>query len=469
MKIVIIHFRLGKSDGVSLEIDKRVKVLEELGHEVHFIGGECSEEFKKKNAKRLSIVPELHLVKERTVFLQATAVKAKQMNLPETVLIHWFAEQEYKIYKKLDEIFSKYNFDGITVHNLLSNPIILPATNALVRILDKYEIPTLAIHHDFYFERGGFLDAPYRYVTERIKQLPPKRFYLTHNVISSIAQKGLSTVRGISADIIGDVWDYKSKPQKKDKYNSDLRERFRIKEHDVFVLQSTRITQNKCIENAILFCHELEKKLKKQAPLDVFGRRFNKDSKVILFLSNGTDGSIPGAKGYLVRLLKLADKLNVTVINGTNLVERYRRHIGSKKIYSFWDVYPHADLMTYPSCQEGFGNQLLEAFFYRKLPVIFEYPVFKTDIKPDGYGYISLGDVIAKNGGVDYRSLNLIDKNVAERAAEKTLEVIRDPGTYKKLVDENFVLANRYHSMDSLKSNLQNWLKRIQKGSDSKE
>ena len=38
-KILIIHYRTGERDGVSLEIEKRRKVLTELGHEVKLLTG----------------------------------------------------------------------------------------------------------------------------------------------------------------------------------------------------------------------------------------------------------------------------------------------------------------------------------------------------------------------------------------------------------------------------------------------
>ena len=40
-----------------------------------------------------------------------------------------------------------------------------------------------------------------------------------------------------------------------------------------------------------------------------------------------------------------------------------------RKIYTLFDVYPHADLVTYPSHYEGFGNAFLEAIYFGK-PVV---------------------------------------------------------------------------------------------------
>jgi hypothetical protein len=36
-----------------------------------------------------------------------------------------------------------------------------------------------------------------------------------------------------------------------------------------------------------------------------------------------------------------------------------------QKVYTLWDLYPHAALVTYPSLYEGFGNAFLEAVYFR--------------------------------------------------------------------------------------------------------
>jgi mannosylglucosylglycerate synthase len=57
------------------------------------------------------------------------------------------------------------------------------------------------------------------------------------------------------------------------------------------------------------------------------------------------------------------------------------------------DVYAAADLVCYPSRYEGFGNALLEAFFYRRPVLVNRYPVYVRDIAPAGVECIEL------NGG----------------------------------------------------------------------
>lgn len=55
-----------------------------------------------------------------------------------------------------------------------------------------------------------------------------------------------------------------------------------------------------------------------------------------------------------------------------------------RKVYTLGDVYPQADLVTYPSTIEGFGNAFLEAVYYRRPLVVNNYSIYEVDIKPEG-------------------------------------------------------------------------------------
>jgi glycosyltransferase involved in cell wall biosynthesis len=67
----------------------------------------------------------------------------------------------------------------------------------------------------------------------------------------------------------------------------------------------------------------------------------------------------------------------------------------SKKIYSLFDLYPHADLVTYPSFYEGFGNAFLEAVYFGKPVVVNAYAVYARDIAPLGFKTIQMNQLIS--------------------------------------------------------------------------
>lgn len=115
-----------------------------------------------------------------------------------------------------------------------------------------------------------------------------------------------------------------------------------------------------------------------------------------------------------------------------------RRHMeNGHKIYSLWDAYLHADLVTYPSLYEGFGNALLEAIYFKKLTVVNRYPVYNADIRPLGFEFVEL------DGYVD-------DRTVAEVKA-----LLSDPAEAQRRAERNYELARQHFSYQVLEAKLQ--------------
>ncbi len=119
-----------------------------------------------------------------------------------------------------------------------------------------------------------------------------------------------------------------------------------------------------------------------------------------------------------------------------DVVKSERATLKGKKIYSLWDVYPHADLVTFPSTYEGFGNTLLEAVYFKRLMVVNRYPVYNADIRPHGFQFIEL------DGFVDDQSV--------ERAAS----LLNDDEAVKEMVDINYQIAAEHFSFGVLSKKL---------------
>ena len=85
--------------------------------------------------------------------------------------------------------------------------------------------------------------------------------------------------------------------------------------------------------------------------------------KICLVVSHlyGDEGS-----QYYENLVKLAKENSVKVIWAGERVgdSRGLNNAAGEKIYNLWDIYPMADFVTYPSLYEGFGNALLETFYF---------------------------------------------------------------------------------------------------------
>ena len=70
-----------------------------------------------------------------------------------------------------------------------------------------------------------------------------------------------------------------------------------------------------------------------------------------------------------------------------------------RRRYVLADVYPHADLVTYGSSIEGFGNAFLEAVYYRRPLVVNRYSIYELDIKPRGFRVVEFDGYIRGRDG----------------------------------------------------------------------
>ena len=68
-----------------------------------------------------------------------------------------------------------------------------------------------------------------------------------------------------------------------------------------------------------------------------------------------------------------------------------------RKTYTLDDAYAVADFITYPSLYEGFGNALLEAFYFRKPVLVNRYSIFVADIEPKGFEVIKMDGFITRD------------------------------------------------------------------------
>jgi mannosylglucosylglycerate synthase len=107
-----------------------------------------------------------------------------------------------------------------------------------------------------------------------------------------------------------------------------------------------------------------------------------------------------------------------------------------RKIYTLSDVYPQADLVTYPSSIEGFGNAFLEAIYYKRPIVVNNYSIYEADIKPKGFKVVEF------------------DGYISERTLEETRYVLNHPDVTAEESEHNFELARRYYSYTMLERRL---------------
>ena len=138
---------------------------------------------------------------------------------------------------------------------------------------------------------------------------------------------------------------------------------------------------------------------------------------------------------YLEKLRAYGKHLGINVIELNGLYSGIDK--GKKIKCGLLDLYTCASIVTYPSQSEGFGNQFLEAVYAKKPVVVWEYPVFNTDIKPLGFEVISLGN----NLHFDKTGLAKVSEDLLDKVVYRVIVALMDNKERKKLVDKNFEIA----------------------------
>jgi len=442
--IGMLHFKVGSTDGVSLEMDKWKLILEEMGHTVHYAGGDLG-------TLEGTLIEEMyhHRPDSRKLY-DNTFIALTDYDIPsyEAAFNELAAKNEARLRAWIEE----KEIDFLIPHNIWSvaaNPTVAPALTKLVREL---QIPTFTHNHDFYWERVDGVALTCRAAVDLADfHLPPRDPLIKHGVINSLAQKQLRERKAIDSIVIPNVFDFDAPHWEADEYNQDFRERIGLRENDVFILQATRITRRKGIELAIDFVAALnspERRAKMVGEGLYNGRSFTEDSRIVFVLAGYAQDDTTGYVG------ELRDKIAQTGIDALfieDVVDGRREMRDGQKIYSLWDTYVYADFITYPSLWEGWGNQLLEALRIKLPFLLFEYPVYTADIKQSGLQAVSLGEEVTS---WDKNGLAQVPQKAIEQAADQAVALLTNSERHQEMVEHNFQVGKKYYSMDALRKYL---------------
>ena len=406
MNIGFISTRLAGTDGVSLETAKWASIFESEGHLCFYMAGELD---KDKPNQRSLPAKEAHFkyppVQE--ISRGCFGVKIREPSI--TKKIHQIKDE---LKKHIYEFIRGFKIDLLVPENVLAIPLNIPLGVAITEVIAETRIPTIAHHHDFFWERKRFLtNAGWDYLN---MAFPPHLPSIQHVVINSSQDNQLSLRTGISANIIPNVMDFENPPSFDD-YSSDIRESLGLEADELLILQPTRVVKRKGVEHSI----ELVSRLGLKA-------------KLIISYASGDEGY-----EYEKRVREYSSIMNVDTLFISDIIKPYRgKTSDGRKIYTPQDIYHHADLVTYPSNFEGFGNAFLEAIYFRRPIVVNDYSVYAIDIKPKGFKAIELDDY------------------VDSKAVKLTKKVLETPVLAKEMVEHNYELGKRYYSYSVLRQKL---------------
>ena len=439
-KIAFLHNALGKTDGVSLEVDKWRTVLEKLGHEVFYIAGNDDNE-------RVLCIPELSFYHKQTKkeIENATVRLVDYKNGIE--LISDINNSAKIIKEKLYQIIKENNIEIIIPNNLMSVGYHIAALKAIYEFIIETNIKTICHNHDFYFEDSGEVEPTCIEVADILEKLAPPNIKNVKNlVINSIAQKALFDKKHIKADIVPNIFDFEMNKWSVDDYNKTFLKDFNIAENDIIFLQATRVMDRKGIELAIDVVDSLNENKSKLIGKKLYnGKYINKNSKIIL-LCAGIVESFGISSDYVNKLIKKAETKKVDIRFIGDRVAHSRNMVNGKKIYSLWDSYVYSDFVTYPSIWEGFGNQFIEAVF-AKLPIIaFEYPAYISDLKNRGFKIVSLGDKFSR----DTDNLVCVKEDILSKVSKEVISILLNSDLETNIVEDNYNIARKNYSYNSL-------------------
>ncbi|MGM0453239.1 MAG: glycosyltransferase [Thermodesulfobacteriota bacterium] len=400
-----VSTRFMGTDGVSLETEKWVDVLAKHNFTSYFFAGELD-----RPPQYCHFCPEAHFRHPDIIEIYQNAFGFHSRGRYITERIEALKN---RLKDQLYEFVGRFDLDLLVIENALAIPLNIPLGLAITELLCEIDIPAIAHHHDFYWERQRFLTNS---VSDYLKMaFPPHLPHLAHVVISTVACDQLSFRTGISATVIPNVMAFETPPAPVDAYAADVRQALGVAEDELFVLQPTRVVKRKGIEHAIELVYRLGKK-----------------AKLVISHASGDEGY-----QYQQRIREYSELMGVETIFVSESISDHRGTTADgKKIYTLNDIYPHADLVTYPSNYEGFGNAFLEAVYFRKPIVVNIYSIYALDIKPKGFSVIE------------------IDGHVTEKAVEETRRVLENPDLCQRLVDHNYEVASMHYSYSVLAEEL---------------
>ena len=404
-RIGFVSTRLAGTDGVSLETFKWAEVLERMGMQCYFMAGQLDTPHD-----RSLLVPSCHFTHPGAVQVYEGCFN-NVTRLPRVT--RKVEDMKHGLKQSVRDFVDHFDLDMIIPENAVTIPLNIPLGLAITEYLLELGTPAIAHHHDFYWERKRFeRNACWDYLT---KAFPPQMPTIQHVVINSAQVAQLSFRTGIAAAIIPNVMDFRKPALNGDGYADDLRSELGIPDDHKFILQPTRVVRRKGIEHAIELVH-----------------RLGVPATLVISHASGDEGD-----EYTMRVREYSDLLCVNTVFCTDrLGEERGMTADGRKVYELADVYHQADLVTYPSTVEGFGNAFLEAVYYRKPILVNNYSIYESDIRPKGFRTIEM------------------DEYITTHTIHQAQEVLGSPDLVAEMVETNYELAMRFFSFEVLEQKL---------------
>jgi glycosyltransferase involved in cell wall biosynthesis len=419
MNIGIIIGRIGDVDGVALETEKWIHVLERMGHSVYVLSGRFKGAAvpldRQTHLPILSFFsPECEWEQNRAFFFPPDD--------PDELLSHL----EHNGNQVATEIFSwvlRNRIDVILSENASALPCHLSMGLGIKIAIANMGLPVVTHDHDFAWERGSRYHSPFAEIRKLVGENFPLRAsdQIHHAVINSTAQTELHNRYSIDSEVVPNVMDFDQPFAQSDPYNRDLLREIGLDDGDLPVFQITRIVARKGIETAI----------------DLVGHIPDRRVKLVITGSSADDER----KGYFKQLVNRVVEQNLS----DRVHFAYHRILSDRgttregrKIYSLSDAYSNAAACTYFSTYEGFGNAFVEALVAKR-------PIFVNNYKP-----VYWPDI----GSKGFKTVMLEDNDLTGQAVQDIDDILHDTEMSREISEHNFKLGKEHFSYDVLERKL---------------
>jgi glycosyltransferase involved in cell wall biosynthesis len=420
MNIGMIIGRIGDVDGVALEAEKWIHVLERMGNQVFILSGRFQgHPIPPERETHLPILsffsPECEWEQNRAFFYPPDD--------PDELLV----TLENNALRIATEIFGwalRNKIDVLLSENASALPCHLSMGLGIKLAVDTMDIPVVTHDHDYAWERNTRYDSSFAEVKSLVHETFPLRPapHIRHTVINSATQEVVKQRFDIDAHVVPNVMDFNRPFGVPDDYNRDLLEEIGVRNDDIPVFQITRIVERKGIEVAI----------------DLVGQLDDPRIKLVITGSAADDDR----KGYYKRLVdQIAEQgLGGRVHFAYHRILSDRDYLpDGRKIYSLSDAYASSIACTYFSTYEGFGNAFVEAILSKR-------PIFVNNYKP-----VFWPDI----GSKGFKCVMLEDNRLTDEALAEVNEILHNPKLRKEITEHNFRLGREHFSYEVLQEKLE--------------
>jgi len=236
--IGFVASRLGGLDGVSLEVDKWVRLLKLMGAKVYLCAGRIERPWQGYNQvtglnypelMEAKVIPELCLPYVQNGLREGKI--NRQAYRQQKIISDKFDEKVQRILRTLKLWIKKSSIDVLVVANINSLPVNMAAAAALALLAKQLPQKIIFHNHDFYWEREvGYWWCQYN-KKFLMKDFLPSEKNIMHITINSLAQKELKRRNNIQSILVPNI--FVMDVIKKDSYNKFFRQQIGIAKNDL--------------------------------------------------------------------------------------------------------------------------------------------------------------------------------------------------------------------------------------------